>query len=416
MSDLLIPGSFSAEYEDYSEVSFENDTVNKRTLLYDEIYELLKDKLVPGAKPFIEHCANYIDKNSESLVISSPYERLLFIETRDSNPVFSIYGITKKNISDIVRKSPEISESFKTLNNPLFFVLTGLNMFYRDLSKTPILRDAVNYSSLFMALRFYSSRQGHLWPYGSNRDIMEYTVNNLTEKYLLRKEKTILGVMKYIASDNDNNLGDRLYKSRSDKDFKNYISNLSTRINNFLRNIYNEWSKNVKDQKYMGSVSDRYDDEDKHIREIDNMSGEIYSIVNKVYNKMKSTPIEMSILRDASIAAHISINTILNTLEELIRHETDSIKNVITWILQLFLEDSKNKVEHIKSRYFMIYCLKVYRISNSTSKTLESLKKQLDEYLAIYGSQYLKLNRAASRSNFRKIIFQYVVACIIKFS
>jgi hypothetical protein len=415
MSDLLLSDSLQVEYEDYSDVVFEDGTKNKGTLLYDELTDLLKDKLIAGAEPFVRHCSGYIDKNSDSLVISSPYQRLLFIEARDSNPIFTIYGITKKEVNDIIKQSSEISESFRTLNNPLFFVLTGLNMLYRNEAANRLMREAVMQSSLFMALRFYSSRQGHLWPYETNKDIMEYTVNHLTDKYLLRKEKTILGVLKYIAYDNDNNLGERLFKSHKDKDFKNYISNLSTRINNFLRNIWVEWNRNVKNQKYIGQTSDRYDDDDKNTKELSNISSEIYNITNRVYTKIKSQPLDINILRDAAVVANASESTIANTLDDLIKHETTSLKELITWILQLFLEDPKNKVEHIKSRYFMVYSLKVYRISNSVNPTLEKMKLQLDNYLDLYATQYLRLNRAATRSSFRKVIFQYIAGCIIKY-
>ncbi len=408
-----------ATFTEYGDLSFENTTNGvSNTILYDGMKALLAPSLQAKSKAFITHCATYIDRNADSLVISAPYKKLLFIETRDSDPIFPMYNASKNDIKAIIKQSPQIYQTFRTLNNPLFFILTGLNIMYREDAKNALSREAASYASLFMALRFYSSRQGHLLPYENDysKDIMEYTINHITEKFLIRKEKTILGVLKYIATDNDENLGDRLLQNPTDQNFKNYITNLSTRINNFLRNILTEYRKNMEEQNYIGESKERYNDENQNLREIANASSEIYDLTLRVYTKLKTSPLDSNILKIASSNSKMSATTIQNTISNIFKNEMDDIKKVITYTLQLFLAESKNKIEHVKSKYFMIYCLKVYRISNTVNPTLEAMKKILDDWMKIYGSQYLRLNRAATKSAFRKSMFVYIVAAITKYA
>jgi len=407
----------SEDFADWESINFEDTDPLKNTIIYDGLYALFKPKIMDLAKPFLTHCATYIDKNAESLLISGPYKKLWFIEQKDSDPLFNMFGLIKSEVKSIMKKSPLLSDTFITLGNPLFFLLTMLNLMYRDYPSKELARECVNYSSLFMALRFYSSRQQHLWKYDANKDIMEYTINNMTEKYLLRKESTILGVLKYISSDNDSNLGLRLYKSHTDHNMKTYITNLSMRINNFLRNVFNEYRKNVEKQKYLGESSDWYqgDDGTQTMKPLDNLSSIITDLTQKVYNKIKSTPVDKAILRDAATTCKISSETICNTLEMIFQKETKAIQNIIIKILQIFLKNPKNKVEYVKSKYFMIYCIKMYRISNTIDPLLEELKQNLDDIVVAYGSQFLKLNRPATRSAFRKSIFLYIAGCITKY-
>jgi hypothetical protein len=414
--DLLAFENANIEFEDYSDVTFESSEKNKGTILWDGLFDILETNMLSSVKMFLKHCALYIDRNTDALAISAPYERLLFLETRDSDPLFTIFHITKKQVKDVVKKSPLIYETFRTLNDPLIILLTALNQFYRNYPGNRDAIAAVNYSSLFLALRFYSSRQGHLWPYGAHKDIMEYTVNHITDKFLMRKHKTIIGVLQYISTENDNNLGIKLFETHIDADFKYYITNFKTRINNFLRNIWVEYDKNVKNQNYIGETSDRYDDEDQNLRELDNASSEIYQSVFKIYGKVKSSPIDMAILKDAVTGSNLSSNTVLNTLESIIKNETDTLKTVITSTIQMFLKEPKNKIAMLKSKYFMVYAMKVYRVSNTIDKDLQALKNQLDDWIKQYGSTYVKLNRAATLSTFRKCVFQYIVGCIIKYS
>lgn len=389
--------------------------VEESTVLYDELYELVKPTALQNVRKFLILVATYIDKNSESLQIIGPYKRLYFSEATDEKPVFQMFGVTEKEIKKIISKSPLIKTSFRTLNNPLFFLLTTLSMIYRE-SKDQLSKEASEYAMLYMALRFYSSRQGRIFPHEANKEIMEYTINNLNNKYLIKTEKTILGLLKHIVKGNDETVGTRLKVDHTDSMFKYFITNISTKINNTLSNILQEYMKNYERKKYLNSDTDRYDDENDTIKELTNLSATIIGLVDRVYNKMKTNPISEKVLLDATGITKLKVSSVKNTLEELIDEETDVLREMITTILQVYFLSGKRSVNMVKSKQFYVICMNVYKVSNTKDPLVIKIKQILDSWIKQYGAKYIRLNREATLINFRKAVYIYIVDCIIDYS
>jgi hypothetical protein len=387
---------------------------SKSTVLYDKLMPLLQETGITKKREFMSIIVKYIDKNSESLMIAGPYKKLYFIEKVDSDPLFPLFNIDKKQITDIIKKSPLIQAKFKTLNNPIFFLLTTLTILYSD-DSNKLNSEAKYLAMLYLAIRFYSSRQGHLWPYEAKKEIMDYTMNNISNKFIFKTKGNVINVLKHIIVTNDANIGEKLRERHTDIFFKYYITNISTRINNILSNIWDIYAKNVKDKKYMNSESDRYDDEKNTIKEINNISSAITGITSKVYYQIKNNPIDPNMLEDATDTTALRPESVRNTLDLIIEQESSYLQEIILSILQLYVMDGSNKIENIKSRSFAIYCLKLYRISNSKDPIIIKIKNILDEWIVKYGSMFIRLNRAATRINFRKAIYIYIVSCIIKY-
>jgi hypothetical protein len=387
---------------------------SKSTVLYDELIALLHDSAMVKQRSFMTFIVKYIDKNSESLMITGPYKKLYFIDKFDSDPLFPLFDIDKKRITDIIKKSPLIQSKFRTLNNPLFFLLTMLTIIY-DEPGDRLNSEAKYLAMIYLAIRFYSSRQGHLWPYEANKEIMDYTMNNINNKFIFKTKGNVINVLRHIALSNDEHIGTKLRSKHTDVFFKYYITNISTRINNILSNIWEIYTKNVKDKKYMNSESDRYDDEKSTIKEINNVSSTITSITSRVYYQIKNNPIDPNMLEDATDSTGLRSASVRNTLDLIIEQETLMLQEIILGILQLYVMDGANKIENIKSRYFAAYCLKLYRVSNSKDPIIIKIKSILDKWIGKYGAMFIRLNRAATRINFRKAIYIYIVSCIIKY-
>lgn len=406
-------------YED--SITFESSDIknpDKDTSLYDNLTNLLKTNALLQVKEVIRFIATYIDKHSSSLIITGPYEKILFIEANDANPLFKLLGVEKSQITSIIKQCSLIKSNFMTLNNPFFFLLVALIMIYSDNSSDKLCAEANQMCQLYLAIRFYSARQSRIWKYGPKKEIMDYTINNLNNKYVLKSEKTIIGMLKYLAKSNDDMVGEALRKNHYDKDFKYYITNISTRINNTLANIWKEYDANSKNKKYLNSDASFYtnDDSEDQLKELNNISTVIMNICDRVYHYLKNNAMDSDILKDASTITKIKSSSIQYTLEEIIADETTILREIITLILQLFLTDMKNTSNMVKSKYFAIYCMNVYKISNSKDKGVLRIKDILNDWIKKYGSQYMRLNREATIINFRKAIYIYIVNNIIKYA
>lgn len=389
--------------------------IKESTVLYDELLPLLRTNALLKTKEFIRFVATYIDRNSESLMIIGPYKHVYFKEADHEAPLYPMFGVTKKDITTIVKKCPLIEAHFNTLNNPIFFMLTMLTMIYWYEENSALCKEAGELAMIYMAIRFYSSRQQHLFPFEANKEIMEYTINNLNNKFLIKTEKTIFGLLKHIVHSNNNTVGASLRETHLDDRFKYYITNMSTKINNTLSNIVREYKKNYDKKNYLNSDSERHEDEDETIKELTNVSAVIGSMVDRVYGRMKNNPISEKMLSDATTLTKLKISSVKNTLAEIIDEETDRLREFITVILQSFFMTSKHRADDVKSKYFWVYCMNNYKVSNSKDQLILRMKVILDEWIHEYGEKYVRLNREATKINFRKAIYIYIVDCIIDY-
>lgn len=389
----------------------------KSTVLYDEMTALVKDQALNRRRDLIRFIATYIDKNSESLTISGPYIGIYFDEKRDAEPVFQMIGVTKKEITTIIKKCPLIQSSFQTLNNPFFSLLTALICVYGMYPKDPLCVEAKMLCEMYMTIRFYSSRQKHLWKFDAQKPIMDYTINNLSNKFLFKIEGSVYNVLKHLADGNDETVGTKLRETHLDSFFKYYISNISTKVNNTLGKIFDVYRKNAIEKKYLNEEKETWDDENNTIKELNNLSAVIMNLSERTYNKMRSSPIDETILRDATTVTKLKVSSVKSTIEEIIDAETKSLQEICNLILQVFfINNAKHTVDKVKSRYFSTYCMSIYKISNSKSPQILRIKEILDIWIKQYGSKYIRLNREATLINFRKAVYIYIVESIIKFS
>lgn len=389
----------------------------KSTILYDELVALIEPLAIQNVRNIIKFIATYIDKNNSSLIISGPYLGLFFDEKRDGLGLFDLIHLDKKQVSDIVKKCPLIQSSFRTLNNPFFFLMTTLIMIYSKYPKSPIYCEAKELCKMYLVMRFYSSRQSHLWKLGCLKPVMDYTINNLSNKYLFKVEGSVYKVLKHLADGNDETVGEKLRETHLDKYFKYYITDISSKVNNTLGKLFDVYRKNALEKKYLNEEKETWDDENQTIKELSNVSAVIVNLTDRVYNNIRTSQIDESILRDATTITKIKSSTVKSTVEEILDTETSSLREIINLILQVFfIESSKNTSDLVKSRYFASFCMAIYKVSNSKSSQILRIKQILDTWIRNYGSKYIRLNREATLINFRKAIYIYIVNNIIKYA
>jgi hypothetical protein len=406
---------------DYDNLNFEDTTLTfeeaeTNHLFYDSLVPTLRTRALLVRKKIIEFVMHYIDRNSESLFIIGPYKRLIFVEKQHADPLFTLLEIEKKYITSIIRKYPKIMSNFHTLNNPFFFLMTALIIIYGEDVGDRLSEEARNSCIIFMALRFYSSRIGHQFKFEPNKDIMEYTINNLSNKFVLKNEGSVYKLLVKLSNDNYNTVGVNLLKTHDDYYFVYYIMNISTKINNNLKSIYVEYMKNHANKNYLAQTDDKHDDEKSTIRDLSNLSSSIETIANKVYMSLKQNGLDYELFDNAVSITRLRASNIRSVLDRIIEDETSLLKEQIIIILQIFLMDSNHRVNMIHSRYFHTWALSIYKVSNTNSVLIMRHKEILDGWLKKYSEAYVLTNREGTKLSFRKSIFIYIVDSIIKYS
>jgi hypothetical protein len=111
-------------------------------------------------------------------------------------------------------------------------------------------------------------------------------------------------------------------------------------------------------------------------------------------------------------ANSVSFNALNRCIEGIFKEESERLRVLIRYILIVFLVDQKESNEHICSSKFMLTCLRVYSKSNTKEVNVLALKDLLETLLKDHSEDFNKTQRIATKTNFKKALFMYMVTHI----
>ena len=360
-----------------------------------------------ATKQLISHIRKIIDRHSESLYKSGPFDRI-YLKEEDLLYVNKTFNISNKEIKDYISEISFIKSNWNALNNPFaFLMLSVMRHYYLDKKE-----NERKLALFFLAIHYYAITHVRLFKF-IQKETMEYTINNLSNKHDLKMYGTIFKALEK-KLETFHKTYEYLLKSDDDKKLVDYLMNLNTRIFQWLRGILNEYVKNKNSGKYFNSAADNPDPED--FRETSNLSMDISRIVDNITMKITTNPTIFDLCEKSSKINQISTVALMDTLNQIKKNEDTRIKELIFNIFQLFLIDGKYSMRDISSQKFLNYCLLLYNKSNTTNTAVIRVKKILDEWLLEYSERYSRTERMATKINFRKSMFMYYIFAIQYFN
>jgi len=370
----------------------------------NKLYKLTELTLGSKSKNLNDYIVKYTDKNNETLFDLAPNKRLFFTE-QDKAIMFFCTGLQPAEITKVIKENDFIDSSWQILSNPFNIASVMAIRYFTINKKHKELENAIMYLTYF----FYASIHFKYFKYEPQPNIMAYTVNNLSNKYLIKQTGTLFEAMK-ITSMKCHETYEKNIISCNDLELKNYIVAFRSRLDSLVQNIAKEYYNNRDQGLYLNTEEDNYSDTNYHLN--DNTSFQITELTNKVLIKIVSKNVDTHLVNLSAKMCGVSVNVTRTALSEIIRKKNSDIKELIELILQLFLAESKNGLENIGSKYFVNYCLEIYIKSNTTDKTIIRIKELLDQWLSECSENYRKTERLATLNNFRKAIYIYFVLSI----
>lgn len=369
--------------------------------LYDTLANNLKDK--EKTKTFEKAIEKYLDKNMPELSQPGPTKLILFTES-DKQVAFDATGLDPVDISNAVKESKV--RMWTSLTHPIIIDLTLAIRYYKKTNNKNMETKVLSY--LVMAM--YPSLFKNFWKYDPNPDIMRYTINNLSNKFKLKQIGYFFGTLMETATLSNKTYSSKLIRG-TDNDIKEYTQGLNTRIRSLLRKIANEFYENERQKNYMG---DEYDDNNPdNYKEADSTSFAVERITNGVVMKLMNG-VDFKNIDKAAQMCQVSKSELRNYINTMVTSENrKDIEKIVESILYLFLYDDNNKVGDISNMNFLIYCLEVYKKSNTTDENIIAIKNILDKWLQKLGT-YKKTQRLATINNFRKAIYVFFVFSIMQ--
>jgi hypothetical protein len=240
---------------------------------------------------------------------------------------------------------------------------------------------------------------------------MAYAINTLSNKFDIKKYGNMFKLIAETVKGNHEKYEKDL-KDGDDLKLIAYISNLRTRLNSKIQNISDAFYEAHKKGLYLNTEKESRDEESFHM--LDNQSFQIGNIANKAAIRITTTGIDEKILNVSAENNEVSVGAVKTALYNIIAKKSLEIKDFITLILQIYLIDEKKPAESITSTMFAYTCIETYSKSNTVNPSILKMKEILDKWLTDCSDKYIKTERVATKSNFRRAIYFYFVFMIQK--
>jgi len=355
---------------------------------------------------FLQYIAKYLDNNSEILSTNGPYKQLYFKEI-DKNYIFVILKMNIGELPGIIKKIPCIKSEWQVLPEFRFWIFALTIRYFEENVKK---KDEIDLILMYLTSYFYSSLFYRSFKFEPNENIMAYTINNLSNRFYIKKYKTVYAALyNTVRSSHENNLKKLL--RGDDEDLKDYLIAFRTSISSFLKNIAREYYNNYEKRKFINFDKDVLDDE--NYKEIDNLSFQINRISDACHMYVVSNPFDYEVAKLVSTLTILSESNIRSAINDIIDKKNNELKTLFSLILDVYFS-ANNKVEDIPTKKFIADMLMIYTSSNIKNDAILKLKSLLEEWLMECSKKYLQTNRLATKSVFKKAVFMYFVFIIQK--
>lgn len=389
-----------------------NSNANENTYiikenLYPKIAEVLSTPI--GDRKFKQIVGSYMDRNSEKLHTSGPVEMIPFGDT-DKQMYFSLFKVTPKEVTslvDSVTKKISSTSDFKLLhNNPIFWI------FYCCIRYYTIKKDqkGLNTSLAIYALSVYPSLFSVFFKYGANEAVMQYTMDNLSEKYLMKQGGHVFGGL-FLSINHSYDFLKEFMIDSSDAEIIRFIQRIRNDQKSMLKNICSQYMTNYAAGNRVKLTKDSYDEVQIDI-DTENNTTVVETVSNNIVNQLITNGLDLQRITQCKDLAGIGLADCRFYLTKIVTVKyTADIQKFIHAVLFLYLYDEHKSRQDINSSNFLIWSSELFRKTNSNNKNIKCIKETLDKWAEETGV-HAKFKREASRVSYKKSIFWYFILSI----
>lgn len=398
-----------------------------------EITDTYEENILKAKNKIIAVVKQYMNKNSSAYGVRYPLKRIPFLKS-DMDILFRAVGIDPKELYDATMKinANDIDVGNHLIQNPfntLCVIITHVFLKHDKpllqkikMAEDKIIPDSEKYKSpvylvaMYLACYFYSKNYMRYWKYDPTPDVMDYTIEHLSNKYIIKKCSSLMDFIQYHSETNVENMWDRVTRG-SDVDIIYFFSNLNNRLSHALRTLANEYYKNKEEDNRTGhdKLTMTNDEGKTSLVDVTNISSDINTTVRRITNSFFSE----SIIDDKLVTASIyrtkfsksKFMVILNRIRE--NKESDPIiYKIIANIIAYYLTNTRKSANTFKSNEFVTTMIKTYGISNTNDIFINSMKDQLTQLVKLNLEGILDETNMSSIDRCRTSIYIYLVLYI----
>lgn len=374
-------------------------------MLKDVFLPTVSKNILANQKQFERGIVRYIDRNSD-IVYSLDLTKRISFSDYDRNVLYDNIGVTAEQAKAEIAKSKQIPSINKIKSNP-FYCMTVLTVgALLDAKKDKLALLALTY----MSLNMYPSIHYGFFKFGANKNVMDYTIANLSNSYRIRTMNSIYALLQDNASVYMNTYRKRLIRG-TDDDIAQLVSALWDRIKGKIKKIAQAYYKNHEEGNYLNYDSDSLEQDNYHI--MDNDSYMMDRLSTKVFLKLINRQFDSRFIRYAITRSDTSYTKLANIIDDIIGDDSNNdVRKVLSAMIEYYVLTSKRPPDTIGKGEFISYMKRSYG-SNASIPQLNLIKSTIDRWLDENMYKYGKAKYAnTAKAQYRKSIYMFLVFVI----
>jgi hypothetical protein len=408
-------------YETFIE-DYLNEAFQQETIYYESKYKTnyyFRDNLLPIVHNvlqnnqiqdnIIQFTGNFIDTNSVKFDTSGPVYKIPFTD-REISFLYDTFNITSESLMSMCKEMFLETYEFQTVphmiqSTPHKVLITA--MIVDSLQNN--YEDMVECSLYLFAFVEYPLIYHIFWPLDVTKDVMEYTIEHLSNKFKIKNFKNLLGLLKY---DMDSSL--KLWRTKlmdgADNSYIEFISRVRTQIRSKFRNISREYYKNYEKNATQHSSGGKMDD--GHLSDQGGQSSNTAAIIDNTYNKFITNGVNEKLAKITAEGNTVDSSNVISYINMIQTSKDNRLYKMISNIIMSYLLKNPTNTS-LDSAEFVNYGLTMYR---SIGISKNELYKEVREILNIWMFEIINIRQYTNRDgtiiNYTRAIFNYIILMI----
>ena len=397
-------------------VAFMEAAVKNTTILKDLIYPIVEKTFTTQAnvRKYKMLISQFFEKNTPKLTTPGPQYLIVFGDA-DKDEFYKLFGITKEEIVFAMKnviKSAGSSAEFKYLtNNPflsfLYYIIRYFTLHHDD--------KALNATLGLFSIDVYWSIFTKYFPNGVIEPVMNYTIDNLTDKFIIKKAGTIFGALTESAKHSY-----EFHKSKirtgNDPDCIAFLQRIRNDQNSMFRTISGIYYDNHKKGNAITTRNDDYDPENPILDDITSASTEVQATVNRVCMPMIANGVDISLAEAAAAIGNVSVTNLrIYLMKIFVNERLDEITQIVESILFLYINGEHKSSRDIRSAHFLYWTCALFKKTNSKDGNIVRINTILNRWGEETGI-YKAFKSEGSKINYKRAIFTYIAMNIQKYN
>jgi hypothetical protein len=417
------------------------EELHSDSLIYDYLEPILESAIKRSSillNPIRKEMSFFADKNANVLQTNIIGKQLLVNKQMESN-ILEAIGVEKGELLEKFKQSDYFKQFGQLqLRDQLLFAIPLI-----ILSKKFYEREKMNESKFFYASAFYKPYATVVFKYFGkyevNEDQMRYTIENLSERYDIKKQGTLIGVISKMAeSSYENYIIGMTKSSLTDKDLHIiFQSGIYSRLNNFVQPIFGEYQNNkgkrlyFEDPTFEGTGDSEGEEFDKDIQSDSSIKD---NLIKKAVMEITKKQPDEKLLEIAAKFGFVGTgatmgqykfsgmytNVLRSTISEMIEKYYKKLPLLIEGIIGSFLFEinpatgEKYSARDLKTAVFASNVTKIFAKSpNAKNENVLKVREMMNDILENVSNEYINWG-STKKSALKKAVHFYLVLIIQK--